>query len=131
MALEVAAAAANSGVRTFCMMKHVGLNVAADPFVNSGVTGVNGGLVLAVADDPGMHSSQNEQDNRFYAKLSACRCSSPRTRRRPSPSMTADAFDLSERLGAPVMLRTTTRINHASAFVELGKINAPQNQGRF
>jgi indolepyruvate ferredoxin oxidoreductase alpha subunit len=70
VALEVAAAAANSGVRTFCMMKHVGLNVAADPLMTLAYVGVKGGLVILTADDPSMFSSQNEQDNRYYAKLS-------------------------------------------------------------
>jgi len=130
VALEVAAAAANSGVRTFCMMKHVGLNVAADPLMTLAYVGVNAGMVILTADDPSMFSSQNEQDNRYYGKLSGLPILEPSSVEE-ARQMTAEAFDLSERLGEPVILRTTTRINHSSAFVELGKLTPRKTKGDF
>ena len=130
VALEVAAAAANSGVRTFCMMKHVGLNVAADPLMTLAYVGVNAGMVILTADDPSMFSSQNEQDNRYYGKLSSLPILEPSSVEE-ARQMTAEAFDLSERLGEPVILRTTTRINHSSAFVELGKLTSRKTKGDF
>ncbi len=130
VALEVAAAAANSGVRTFCMMKHVGLNVAADPLMTLAYVGVNAGMVILTADDPSMFSSQNEQDNRYYGKLSGLPILEPSSVEE-ARQMTAEAFDLSERLGEPVILRTTTRINHSSAFVELGKLTSRKTKGDF
>jgi indolepyruvate ferredoxin oxidoreductase alpha subunit len=130
VALEVAAAAANSGLRTFCMMKHVGLNVAADPLMTLAYVGVKGGLVILTADDPSMFSSQNEQDNRYYGKLSGLPILEPSSVVE-ARQMTAEAFDLSERLGEPVILRTTTRINHSSAFVELGVLTPRITRGNF
>ncbi|MCB2146089.1 MAG: indolepyruvate ferredoxin oxidoreductase subunit alpha [Deltaproteobacteria bacterium] len=130
VALEVAAAAANSGLRTFCMMKHVGLNVAADPLMTLAYVGVKGGLVILTADDPSMFSSQNEQDNRYYGKLSGLAILEPSSVEE-ARQMTAEAFDLSEKLGEPVILRTTTRVNHSSAFVELGKITPRKIKGDF
>ena len=130
VALEVAAAAANSGVRTFCMMKHVGLNVAADPLMTLAYVGVKGGMVILTADDPSMFSSQNEQDNRYYGKLSGLPILEPSSVEE-ARQMTAEAFDLSERLGEPVILRTTTRINHSSAFVELGTLTPRIPKGDF
>jgi indolepyruvate ferredoxin oxidoreductase alpha subunit len=130
VALEVAAAAANSGLRTFCMMKHVGLNVAADPLMTLAYVGVTGGMVILSADDPAMFSSQNEQDNRYYAKFGGFPMLEPSSVSE-AKDMIKDAFDLSESLGQPVLLRTTTRINHSNAFVTLGQIQKPQTKGRF
>ncbi|MGA6926149.1 MAG: indolepyruvate ferredoxin oxidoreductase subunit alpha [Desulfosarcina sp.] len=130
VALEVAAAAANSGLRTFCMMKHVGLNVAADPLMTLAYVGVKGGLVILTADDPAMFSSQNEQDNRYYGKLSGLPVLEPSSVEE-ARQMTAEAFDLSERLGEPVILRTTTRVNHSSAFVALGALSPRKTKGDF
>ena len=113
VSLEVAAGAAHCGLRAMCSMKHVGLNVASDGFMTLVYTGVRGGLVVVCADDPACHSSQNEQDNRYYAKISGCPMlepSSPQEAR----DMTVYAFDLSEELELPILLRTTTRINHAT-----------------
>ncbi len=130
VALEVAAGAANSGLRTMCMMKHVGLNVAADPLVTLGYVGVRGGLVILTADDPFMFSSQNEQDNRYYSKLAGLPMVEPSSVEE-AKEMVAYAFELSEQLQEPVLLRTTTRINHSSAFVTLGDIRPPKTEGRF
>ena len=130
VALEVAAGAANSGLRTFCMMKHVGLNVAADPLMTLAYVGVKGGLVILTADDPSMFSSQNEQDNRYYGKLSGLPILEPSSVEEAC-QMTGHAFALSEKLGVPVILRTTTRVNHSSAFVELGRIQPPVTRGDF
>lgn len=130
VALEVAAGAANSGLRTICIMKHVGLNVAADPLMTLAYVGVRGGLVIISADDPYMFSSQNEQDNRYYAKLSGLPMLEPSTVAE-AKEMVIHAFDLSEELQEPVILRTTTRINHSSAFVTLGAIPKPRLKGDF
>jgi len=130
VALEVAAGAANSGLRAICMMKHVGLNVAADPLMTLAYVGVNGGLVVLSADDPFMFSSQNEQDNRYYAKLSGLPMLEPSTVAE-AKEMVIYAFELSEKLQEPVILRTTTRINHSNALVTLGSIKPPQTQGDF
>lgn len=130
VALEVASAAANSGVRTFCMMKHVGLNVAADPLMTLAYVGVKAGMVVLTADDPFMFSSQNEQDNRYYGKLSGLPVMEPSSVEE-ARRMMAEAFDLSEQLGVPVIFRTTTRVNHSSAFVELGQITARNPKGDF
>jgi len=130
VALEVAAGAANAGLRTVCMMKHVGLNVAADPLMTLAYVGVKGGLVVISADDPFMFSSQNEQDNRYYAKLGGLPMLEPSTVAE-AKEMMIYAFELSEKLREPVIVRTTTRINHSNAFVELGPIRAPQTKGDF
>ena len=130
VALEVAAGAANSGLRTICTMKHVGLNVAADPLMTLAYVGVKGGLVIVSADDPFMFSSQNEQDNRYYAKLSSLPMLEPSTVVE-AKEMVIHAFDLSEKLKEPVILRTTTRINHSSAFVPLGSIRKSRLKGDF
>ncbi len=130
VALEVAAGAANAGLRTICMMKHVGLNVAADPLMTLAYVGVKGGLVVISADDPFMFSSQNEQDNRYYAKLGGLPMLEPSTVAE-AKEMMVYAFELSEKLQEPVIVRTTTRINHSNAFVELGPIRAPQTKGDF
>jgi indolepyruvate ferredoxin oxidoreductase alpha subunit len=101
-------------------MKHVGLNVAADPFINGALLGIKGGLVIAVADDPGMHSSQNEQDSRFYAAFAQTPCLEPRNQQE-AYDMAREAFDVSERFHVPVLLRLVTRLSHARAGVVLSK----------
>lgn len=130
VALEVAAGAANSGLRTLCMMKHVGLNVAADPLMTLAYVGVKGGLVILSADDPAMFSSQNEQDNRYYSKLAGIAMLEPSSVAE-AKQMVRHAFELSERLREPVLLRTTTRINHSSAFVTLEALPGIKTRGRF
>jgi indolepyruvate ferredoxin oxidoreductase alpha subunit len=118
VAYEEAVGTSFAGRRSFVTMKHVGLNVAADPFMNSAVTGADGGLVLMVADDPSMHSSQNEQDSRYYADFALLPCYEPATQQE-AYDMTREAFDLSERLQLPVMLRLVTRLAHSRANVEV------------
>jgi len=130
VALEVAAAAANCGVRAMCVMKHVGLNVAADALMTLAYVGVKGGLVILTADDPYMFSSQNEQDNRYYAKLSGLPMLEPSSVAE-AKAMLPDAFDLSEELQEPVLFRTTTRINHSSGIVELGPMRPRVTRGDF
>ncbi len=130
VAMEVAAAAANSGVRSMCVMKHVGVNVAADALMTLAYVGVKGGMVVLTADDPYMFSSQNEQDNRFYAKLSGLPMVEPSSVEE-AKNMVAYAFEISEKLQEPVLFRTTTRINHSSAIVTLGEIKAPKTKGDF
>jgi len=130
VALEVAAAAANSGLRTFCMMKHVGLNVAADPLMTLAYVGVTGGMVILTADDPAMFSSQNEQDNRYYAKFGNLPMLEPSSVAE-AMEMTRYAFELSEKLQQPVLLRTTTRINHSNAFVTFGSLLPRKTKGFF
>ncbi|MFZ0242316.1 MAG: indolepyruvate ferredoxin oxidoreductase subunit alpha [Desulfobacterales bacterium] len=130
VAMEVSAAAANAGVRSMCVMKHVGLNVAADALMTLAYVGVKGGMVVLTADDPFMFSSQNEQDNRYYAKLSGLPMLEPSSVRE-AKEMVADAFDLSEELQEPVLFRTTTRINHSSGIVELGSLRKRITRGDF
>ncbi|MFO8083818.1 MAG: indolepyruvate ferredoxin oxidoreductase subunit alpha [Desulfobacterales bacterium] len=130
VALEVAAAAANACVRSMCVMKHVGLNVAADALMTLAYIGVKAGMVILTADDPYMFSSQNEQDNRYYAKLSGLPMLEPSSVAE-AREMTAYAFELSEKLQEPVLLRTTTRINHSNEIVTLGKITPPVVKGDF
>ncbi|MGD8269799.1 MAG: indolepyruvate ferredoxin oxidoreductase subunit alpha [Desulfobacterales bacterium] len=130
VAMEVSAAAANAGVRSMCVMKHVGLNVAADALMTLAYVGVKGGMVVLTADDPFMFSSQNEQDNRYYAKLSGLPMLEPSSVQE-AKEMVAYAFDLSEKLKEPVLFRTTTRINHSSGIVELGKIRKRITEGDF
>jgi len=120
VAAEVAIGASIAGARSFCAMKHVGLNVAADPVYTASYTGVNGGFVLAVADDPGMHSSQNEQDSRNHAIASKI------PMLEPSDSMeckefTKLAYELSEKYDTPFMVRLTTRVAHSRSLVELNE----------
>lgn len=115
--VESALGMSYAGKRAMACMKHVGLNVAADPFINSAVTGVNGGLVVVAADDPSMHSSQNEQDSRFYAKFSLLPVLEP-ANQQEAYDMVHYAFDLSERFKLPVMLRITTRLAHSRSGVE-------------
>ena len=120
VAMESAIGASIGGARSFCAMKHVGLNVAADPLFTAAYTGVNGGMVIAVADDQGMHSSQNEQDSRHYAIASKIPMLEP-----ADSSECRDyaklAFDLSEQFDTPVLLRTCTRVAHSQSMVELGE----------
>jgi indolepyruvate ferredoxin oxidoreductase, alpha subunit len=130
VALEVAAAAANSGLRSMCMMKHVGLNVAADALMTLAYVGTRAGLVVLSADDPYMFSSQNEQDNRYYGKLSGLPILEPSSVEE-AKAMVPYAFELSETLGEPVILRTTTRINHSNAVVTLGALTPPRTAGHF
>jgi len=122
-AYEAAVGVSLVGRRVLVSMKHVGLNVAADPFINSALLAIHGGLVLAVADDPGMHSSQNEQDSRFYADFARIVCLEPRNQQE-AYRMTLEAFELSERFHIPVMLRLTTRIAHSRAVVQTGERRA-------
>ena len=117
VALEVAAGASYGGARALCCMKHVGLNVAADPLFTASYTGVNGGLVVLVADDPGMHSSQNEQDSRFYARSAHVPMLEPADSGEAKEFMKA-AFELSERFDTPVLVRSNTRISHSRGIVE-------------
>lgn len=116
-AYEEALGVSFAGRRTLVAMKHVGLNVAADPFINSALVSVNGGLVVVIADDPGMHSSQNEQDSRFYADFARIPCLEPADRQE-AYDMTREAFDLSERFHVPVMLRLVTRLAHGRSLVQ-------------
>ncbi len=118
VALEAAVGAAIGGARTLCAMKHVGVNVAADPLFTFSYTGVNGGLVLISADDPGMHSSQNEQDNRLYARFAKIGLLEPADSQE-AKDMVGAALDISERFDVPVLLRTTTRISHSKTLVDL------------
>ena len=135
-ALEAALGMSYAGKRAMVAMKHVGLNVAADGFINSAITGVNGGLVVVVADDPSMHSSQNEQDSRFYGKFAFVPVFEPATQQE-AYEMTFDAFDLSEKHLIPVLLRITTRLAHSRAAVKRrsvfpeNKLNLPSDSKRF
>jgi indolepyruvate ferredoxin oxidoreductase alpha subunit len=117
VAYEEALGVSFAGKRALVSMKHVGLNVAADPFMNSSITGANGGLVVVVADDPSMHSSQNEQDSRFYAQFGQIFCFEP-SNHQEAYEMTRQAFDVSENLGIPVMIRLVTRLSHSRSRVE-------------
>ncbi|MGQ9620426.1 MAG: thiamine pyrophosphate-dependent enzyme [Bacteroidales bacterium] len=115
-ALETALGMSYAGKRTMVAMKHVGLNVAADAFINSAITGVNGGLIIVSADDPSMHSSQNEQDSRFYGKFALVPVYEPRNQQE-AYDMVFDAFELSEKHCVPVLMRITTRLAHSRTMV--------------
>jgi len=131
VAMEVAAAAAAAGVRSLTCMKHVGMNVAADVLMTLAYVGVKAGMVIVTADDPSMHSSQNEQDNRTYVKFSCLPMLEP-TSPQEAKEMTIKAFELSEALELPVILRTTTRTSHVRGPVELGPLpNEVKQKGRF
>jgi indolepyruvate ferredoxin oxidoreductase alpha subunit len=119
-AMEAALGMSYAGKRSMVAMKHVGLNVASDGFINSAITGVNGGLIVVAADDPSMHSSQNEQDSRFYAKFAFIPVFEPATQQE-AYNMIFDSFELSEKHGIPVLFRITTRLAHSRAAVELRK----------
>jgi len=120
VALEVAMGASFAGARTLVTMKHVGVNVAADPLFTLSYTGIKGGLVLVTADDPEMHSSQNEQDNRNYAKFAKVPMLEP-SDSQECKDFTRIALELSEQYDTPVLLRTTTRISHSKSIVELNE----------
>ena len=115
-AYESALGASFAGKRSIVTMKHVGLNVAADPFMNSSLVGINGGLVLIVADDPSMHSSQGEQDSRFFADFAMIPCFEPTTQQE-AYEMMFEAFEISEKNKVPVMMRVVTRLAHSRAVV--------------
>lgn len=128
-ALEAALGMSFAGKRALVAMKHVGLNVAADPFMNAAITGVNGGLVIVSADDPSMHSSQNEQDSRFFGKFALIPIFEPASQQE-AYDMTSEAFELSEQFKVPVMLRITTRLAHSRSGV-IRKSKRSQNQMHF
>lgn len=126
VAFEVAYGVSITGRRVLCSMKHVGLNVAADPFMTASYLGVRGGFVLAVGDDPGAYSSQNEQDSRFYASFAKIPCLEPYDGE-TAKEYTKIAFDISEELSLPVMIRSQTRLLHCFSPVTLGEIK-PQRE---
>ncbi|MDK2972854.1 MAG: indolepyruvate ferredoxin oxidoreductase, alpha subunit [Candidatus Sumerlaeota bacterium] len=135
-AMEEALGMSYCGLRSMVTMKHVGLNVASDAFVNSAITGVNGGMLVVVADDPSMHSSQNEQDSRYYARFAHVPLLEPASQQE-AYDMTYAAFKMSEELALPVMLRLTTRLAHSRAEVRRqpvlpkGKVVFPTNKRQF
>lgn len=120
VSLEVAIGSSIAGARSICSMKHVGLNVAADPLFTASYTGVNGGLVIIVADDPGMHSSQNEQDSRFYARSSKVPMLEP-SNSQECKDYVKEAFEISEKFDCPVIVRLSTRVAHSQSVVEVGE----------
>ena len=120
VAVDVAIGAAYAGKRALATMKHVGLNVAADSFMYASMTGIEAGLVIVTADDPAMHSSQNEQDNRTFAKFARVPCLEP-SDSQEAKDLTVAAFELSEQFDTPVLLRLTTRVCHSASAVELGE----------
>ena len=125
-AMEEALGMSFCGKRAFVSMKHVGLNVAADPFVNSAMTGANGGLLVVAADDPGMHSSQNEQDSRFYADFAMIPALEP-SNQQEAYDMASYGFELSEKLNIPILFRFVTRLSHSRAVVEVEESPAEEN----
>ena len=133
-AMEAALGMSYAGKRAIVCMKHVGMNVCADSFVISAITGVNGGLVVLAADDPSMHSSQNEQDSRFYAKFAMTPLFEPSTQQE-AYDMVQEAFTLSETVKLPVVMRVVTRLAHSRAAVETGdtretnSLNPAQDRG--
>ncbi len=128
VAAEVAIGASLGGARSFCGMKHVGLNVAADPVFTASYTGVNAGLVIGVADDPGMHSSQNEQDSRHHAIASKIMMLEP-SDSAEALEFTKKAYELSEKFNTPVMLRMCTRVAHSRSIVETGERSGDELKG--
>ena len=125
-AMETALGMSYAGKRALTCMKHVGLNVAADAFMNSAITGANGGLIVVSADDPSMHSSQNEQDSRVYGKFAMIPVLEP-TNQQDAYDMVHYGFEMSEKLGIPVLMRITTRLAHSRAGV-IRKPSRPQNE---
>ena len=123
-AMEAALGMSYMGKRAMVCMKHVGMNVCADAFVNSAMTGTNGGLVVVAADDPSMHSSQNEQDSRFYGKFAMVPVFEPSSQQEVY-GMMKEAFELSERYKLPVVLRMVTRMAHSRAVVETAEVREP------
>ena len=126
-AMEAALGMSFMGKRALVCMKHVGLNVCADPFVNSGMTGTNGGLVVLVADDPSMHSSQDEQDSRFYGKFAMVPTLEP-SNQQEAYDMIQEAFKMSEQLHLPILMRVTTRMAHSRAVVQVVDVPREQNE---
>ena len=120
-AMESALGMSYSGKRTLVCMKHVGMNVCADAFVNSAITGANGGLVVVACDDPSQHSSQNEQDSRFYADFAMVPCFEP-SDQQEAYDMVREAFEYSKSRHIPVLMRLTTRMAHSRAVVSTGEI---------
>jgi len=120
VAMETAIGASVAGARTLAAMKHVGVNVAADPLFTWGYTGVTGGFILVSADDPGCHSSQNEQDNRYYAKFSKIVCIEP-SDSQECKDFVKDAYEISEKFDVPILFRMTTRTCHSKGLVDLGE----------
>ncbi len=129
-AMEAALGVSFAGKRALVCMKHVGMNVCADAFVNSAVTGANGGLVIAACDDPSQHSSQNEQDSRFYADFAMMPCFEP-SNQQEAYDMVQEAFDYSEAYHIPVLMRLTTRMAHSRAVVRQAHQPAPENELHF
>ncbi len=129
-AMEAALGMSFIGKRALVCMKHVGMNVCADPFVNSGMTGVNGGVVVLAADDPSMHSSQDEQDSRFYGKFALIPTFEPSSQQEAYDMMAA-AFDYSEQQKLPVLMRVTTRMAHSRAVVEVKSEVRKQNDMNY
>ena len=129
-AMEAALGMSYAGKRAMVAMKHVGLNVAADSFINSAMTGVNGGLIVVSADDPSMHSSQNEQDSRFYGKFANVPCFEPSDQQQ-AYNMVFDAFELSEKYKTPVLFRITTRLAHSRTSVKLVTHPVPVKEFRL
>ena len=126
-AMEAALGMSYMGKRALVCMKHVGLNVCADPFVNSAMTGTNGGVIVLVADDPSMHSSQDEQDSRFYGKFAMIPTLEPASQQE-AYDMMAEAYDMSEKLQLPVLMRVTTRMAHSRAVVQCADEPRQQNE---
>ena len=126
-AMEAALGMSYMGKRALVCMKHVGLNVCADPFVNSAMTGTNGGIIVLVADDPSMHSSQDEQDSRFYGKFAMIPTLEPSTQQE-AYDMMAEAYEMSEKLQLPVLMRVTTRMAHSRAVVQCADEPRQQNE---
>jgi len=135
-AMEAALGMSYAGKKSMVVMKHVGLNVAADVFMNMSVSGINGGLVVVVADDPSMHSSQNEQDSRYYGKFAMIPILEP-SNQQECYDITKYAFELSENLGLPVLIRLVTRLSHSRAGVVTGQriaqntVNLPKIETQF
>jgi indolepyruvate ferredoxin oxidoreductase alpha subunit len=121
-AVEAALGMSYAGKRAMACMKHVGLNVAADAFINSAITGVNGGMIVAVADDPSMHSSQNEQDSRFLGKFAMIPILEP-SNQQEAYDMAYEGFELSEKFKVPILIRFTTRLSHSRSGVQTRKLN--------
>ncbi len=135
-AMEAALGMSYAGKRAMTVMKHVGLNVAADVFMNMSVSGINGGLVVVVADDPSMHSSQNEQDSRNYGRFAMIPILEPSSQQE-TYELTRYAFDLSEKMGLPIMIRMVTRLSHSRSGVEIydkrtqNSLHLPTNPTQF
>jgi indolepyruvate ferredoxin oxidoreductase, alpha subunit len=124
--LEAALGVSYAGKRAMACMKHVGLNVAADPFMNAAITGANGGLIVVAADDPSMHSSQNEQDSRYYGKFAQVPILEP-SNQQEAYDMVHYGYDISEKYSVPILMRLTTRLAHSRAGVTL-KEGRKQNE---